>query len=282
MTADGHPDFNGYWITPNNQSGEQFQKSSDGSILFDFNLDQGAAPMCVGDACQDPNQPAYTGAYLPKVKAIAATEFRGTSPVDPSMSCKPGGVPRAGIGNVHILQTPQIIAMVHGDYSDRLIYMDGRPHPKDLEPSYMGHSIGHWEGNTLVVDTIGLNEDTWLGGGGTSATTIYTSIHSDKEHVMERWTRQGDDITYEATVDDPVALTKPWTIPTRKIHVAKSDEYLNTYFCDSGGMAATMRDHYVKPDPEDRDIKYRCSGHRCGSPTTINPNCTSTNKINCR
>ena len=68
----------------------------------------------------------------------------------------------------------------------RIIYMDGREHPKDLDTSYMGNSIGHWEGDTLVIDTIGLNDETWLGRNK------YQEIHSDKEHVVERWTRTSD------------------------------------------------------------------------------------------
>ena len=61
----------------------------------------------------------------------------------------------------------------------------------------MGHSIGHWEGDTLVVDTVGLDETTWLQGPG-------ASLHSDKEHVVERWTRKGNQVTVETTVEDPI------------------------------------------------------------------------------
>jgi hypothetical protein len=273
MTPDGHPDLNGYWVGPEGND-EQFLRAADGSVLYDFSVRQGqGGPACYEDSCQNPNQPSYTPAFLPRVKAIGKTEFGGTTPEDPVLSCKPAGVPRTqlvqtgGYAGAQIIQTPQVIAIIHGDYTDRLIYTDGRPHPKDLEPSYMGDSIGHWEGNTLVVDVAGLNDDTWL-GGGIGGPNIYTSIHSDKEHVVERWTREGDELTYEATVDDPVALTKPWTIAPRKVYISHDPkQYLVTYYCDGSGIAQTMKEHYVKPNPEDRDIKYKCGGHHCDVPT---------------
>jgi len=273
MTPDGHPDLGGYWVTPPavspdgiDPSKQVFERGEDGSILFDISTSQGAGvKLCEDDSCQVPNQPSYTPAFMPRVRAIAKSEFAGTTSEDPNLSCKPGGVPRAGIGNALIIQSPQVIAMIHGDYTDRVIYMDGSPHPADMEPSYMGDSRGHWEGNTLVVDVAGLNDDTWL-GGGYGGITIYTSVHSNKEHVVERWTREGDEITYQATVDDPIALTKPWVIAPRKIRLGAPGDHLETYFCDGGGISSFMRDHYVKPDPEDRDIKYHCYTHHCDVP----------------
>ena len=269
-TADGHPDLNGFWNTPPAQTAQQFQRSADGSILFDFSVDQGKEPLCAGESCQAPNQPPYKPEYMVQVKKIAATMVGGTTPLDREKSCKPAGLPRAGIGNTQIVQTPQVIAMVKGDYTDRLIYTDGRPHPAELEPSYMGHSIGHWEGDTLVVDTIGLNDETWL-GGDVGGRRMYTSIHSDKEHVIERWKRQGDVLTVETTVEDPVMFTRPWVIAPRNVHIATPDDYLVNYFCDGSAVSALLKSHYIKADPNDRDIKYLCSGHRCDPPTAATP-----------
>jgi len=267
--VDGHPDLNGFWNTPPAASPEQFQRASDGSILYDFSLDQGKDELCtsVDDKCQAPNQPPYKPEYMAKVKEIGSTEVGGTTALDPEKSCKPAGLPRSGIGNAQFIQTPQVLAMVHGDYTDRLIYTDGRPHPADLEPSYMGHSIGHWEGNTLVVDTIGLSDDTWL-GGDVGGRHMLTSIHSDKEHVIERWTREGDVISVQTTVEDPVMFSKPWVLPARRVHIATPDDYLVNYFCDGSGVSGLLKDHYIKPDPNDRDIKNKCSGHRCGKDVT--------------
>jgi hypothetical protein len=87
------------------------------------------------------------------------------------------------------------------------IYMDGRPHPKEAYdlPTWFGHSVGHWEGDTLVVDTVGFNEGHWMSRNG--------DIRTDQQHVVEKFTRTDyNTLKYEATVDDPGAYTKPWTI----------------------------------------------------------------------
>jgi hypothetical protein len=86
----------------------------------------------------------------------------------------------------------------------RTIYTDGRAHQKDPNPSFLGDSVGHWEGDTLMVDVIGFNEVTWLDQAG--------HPHTDALHVIERFTRtNGMTLHYEVTVDDPKAYTKPWT-----------------------------------------------------------------------
>jgi hypothetical protein len=295
MTADGHPDFSGYWGGFGAQGsgggsfpGEAFQRTADGSVLFDFSVDQGNDTLCTDDSCQLTSQPPYNAKYMAKVKQIANTLFAGTSPLDPMTQCKPLGVPRSGIGNSLIFQTPQMIAVMRGDYTDRVIYIDGRPHPADMESTYMGDSIGHWEGNTLVVDVAGLNDDTWLSGAsfdfllaGAAGKTKYTSIHSDKEHVTERWTREGDTITIQTTVEDPEAFTKPWVLQPYKVSLQKPGASFDApIFCDGSGISELMRQHYVKPDPEDRDIKYKCAGHRC-DPGTATANCGLANKQNC-
>ena len=82
--------------------------------------------------------------------------------------------------------------------------MDGRPHPKDLVPSYYGHSTGRWDGDTLVIDTVGFNEKFWIDRQGIP--------HTDKLHMTEKLTRTDyNTIKYEVTIDDPGAYTKPWT-----------------------------------------------------------------------
>jgi hypothetical protein len=87
----------------------------------------------------------------------------------------------------------------------RIIPTDGRGHPDDMEPSYLGDSVAHWEGDTLVVDVTGFNTDTWLQGVGT--------IHSEQLRVTERYTRDTfGTIRYEATMEDPEVFTKPWTL----------------------------------------------------------------------
>ena len=88
---------------------------------------------------------------------------------------------------------------------ERTIWMDGRPHPTDYDTSYMGHSIGHWEGDTLVVDVTGMNDRTWIDAAG--------HPHTEQLHVIERFTRTGpESLKYEITIDDPATWTKPWTL----------------------------------------------------------------------
>jgi hypothetical protein len=277
--ADGHPDLNGYWNGAPPQPGKApkakspagfgfaggvFERDSDGSIIYDpsteYNSENGAGRICQSDDCQAPNQPPYNAEWMAKVKEIAATEFGGTTPLDPVQDCRPLGVPRAGINGIQVIQTPQVVAILYeaAPYSTfRLIYTDGRGHPKDYETTYWGHSIGHWEGDTLVVDTVGFNDDTWVGGGGAVGRAMYTSIHSEQMHVIERWTRVGDAMTYEATVDDPVAFTKPWVITPRRVQHAGPNEELVESIC-----TGNFKQHLVAPNPDDPDIRKRC-GYRC-------------------
>jgi hypothetical protein len=133
---------------------------------------------------------------------------------------------------MQIVQNAQVIAFLYEDRPGpyfRLVYMDGRGHPDDFDPSYVGHSVGRWEGDTLVVDVVGLNDETWLGSG--TIGPKYAMMHSDKMHVVERWTRAGNVITYEATVDDPVMFTKPWVMTPRQTQLAAPDDYIRPTMC---------------------------------------------------
>ena len=181
--------------------------------------------------------PPYKPEYMAKVKAIGDAMYGDASPLDPQYDCKPYGVPRgslrgAGGYAMQIVQNAQVIAFLYEDRPGpyfRIIYMDGRGHPEDFDPSYVGHSIGHWEGDTLVVDVVGLNDETWLGSG--TVGPKLAMMHSDKLHVVERWTRTGNVITYEATVDDPVMFTKPWVMTPRQTQLAAPDDYIRPTMC---------------------------------------------------
>jgi len=104
----------------------------------------------------------------------------------------------------------------------RIIPADGRPHPEDAEPSYLGESVGHWDGDAFVVDVRLFNDQTWLTGVG--------SIHTEDLRVTERYTRDSyDTIRYEATMEDPAVLTKPWTI--RETFRLRPGERIREYEC---------------------------------------------------
>jgi hypothetical protein len=127
---------------------------------------------------------------------------------DPEGLCLPPGIPRlmATPFPFQIFQLPDRVLFVFegGAHIWRAIYTDGRTHPKDPNPSFLGDSIGHWEGDTLVVDVVGFNDTTWLDQDG--------HPHTEALHVVERYTRT-DEMTlhYEVTIDDPKAYTKPWS-----------------------------------------------------------------------
>ncbi|MFT5320279.1 MAG: hypothetical protein ACI934_000412 [Pseudohongiellaceae bacterium] len=129
---------------------------------------------------------------------------------EPYTRCKPSAGPR-GVTTAYGTQFVEFDAMqriymfpVGGPRHFRVIYMDGRAHPEDLEPSYHGHSIGHWEEDTLVVDSVGYNEKMWIDAEGTP--------HTDQLHLIERFTRETyNTLKYEVTIDDPGAYTETWS-----------------------------------------------------------------------
>ena len=254
-TADGHPNLNGFWNTPPRvDSARQVDKAPDGSILYEFavNFDETIPEeLCLDDSCQQKNQPPYKPEVMPKVKQIADTMYLGTSSLDPEMACKPNGIPRTGIGAMQVVQTPELIALLYEGVPNslyRIIYMDGRGVPEDLDPSYMGYSTGHWDGDTLVVDVVGFNDETWLGGSN-HGRAKYTSIHSDQMHVIERWTRQGNMLTLETTVEDPVMFTKPWVLAPRRVQMSNPGDYIREAYCSQINMSGI---HMIKPTETDK------------------------------
>jgi hypothetical protein len=102
-----------------------------------------------------------------------------------------------------------------GGYAEfRMIPTDGRKHDpqRALQYTYMGYTVGDWQGDTLVLDSIGFSDETWLGRGG--------FFHSDQMHIIEKLTRKGNDILYEVTVEDPEVLVKPWVMPARTLRLS--------------------------------------------------------------
>ena len=127
---------------------------------------------------------------------------------DPVIDCFPPGVPRIYLQRGEPVEMIQIPGRCSHAFRIRSLhspdsYTDGRPHPKDLAPTWMGDSVGKWEGDTLVIDTVGFNDKTWLDAVG--------HPHSDQLHLVERIRRVNHDtLTINLTIDDPKAYTKPW------------------------------------------------------------------------
>ncbi len=131
---------------------------------------------------------------------------------DPAARCLPEGVPRISYtpNAFQILQLPNRIVFVYegGTHIWRTVWMDGRAHPKDPNPNWMGDAIGHWEGDSLVVDSVGFNDRTWLDDAG--------HPHTERLHVVEKYTRTGPlAMKYDVVIDDPGAYTQSWTVSTR-------------------------------------------------------------------
>jgi hypothetical protein len=134
-----------------------------------------------------------------------------TETTDRVYKCVPAGMPYIYLQlfPMQIVQTPkEVIELFESDHTVRHIFIDGRKHPADIKPSYNGHSIGHWEGDTLVVDTIGLNGKTWLDRVG--------HPDSDQMHIVERIHRVDDKtLQVDFTFDDPKSYLNPWTAQMR-------------------------------------------------------------------
>ena len=137
--------------------------------------------------------------------------FDNESKTDEVFYCGKPGVPRIGPPR-RIIQLPGEMVFLYEDVSGdpyRIIPTDGRAHRKDANPSYYGDSVAHWEGDTLVVDVTDFVENGWFGEGG--------YFHTDAMHVTERLWRDGENLIWQASVDDPKVLASPWTMPPRVV-----------------------------------------------------------------
>jgi hypothetical protein len=173
--------------------------------------------------------------FQPWAKALYVD--RQGNELEPHTRCHPSGVARQfltpyGVQFVEIPELQQIYIFDEGGpHTFRTIYMDGRSHPQNLVPTYYGHSIGWWEGDTLVVDSIGYNERFWLDRRGLP--------HTEKLHTLERFTRlDATGMKYEATIDDPDAYTQPWTGWFYMRFDAKLDPW--EYICQQNDQAPEL------------------------------------------
>ncbi|HVJ29763.1 MAG TPA: hypothetical protein VNA66_05580 [Gammaproteobacteria bacterium] len=155
----------------------------------------------------DPINPADQTPFQPWARALY--DARQIHELEPHTRCKASGTARQfqtpyGVEFVNLPEIKRLFIFdIGGPHTFRTVYMDGREHPKDLEPSYYGHSVGHWEGDTLVIDSRGFNESFWMDRRGMP--------HTTQLHTVERFTRKdAETINYEITVDDPGAYTAPW------------------------------------------------------------------------
>jgi hypothetical protein len=228
-TADGTPDLSGIWIT--------------GALQLLIGEEEAAAirkaDAAAGRSAPRREPPPYTPAAEARRQEYVAR--RGID--DPMARCLISGVPRITTRPLpfEMVQMPgRVIILYEAHHAFRIIPTDGRPHPADLEPSYLGDSVGHWEGDTLVVDVIGFNTNTWLAGVGT--------IHSEKLHVTERYTRDTPDtVVYDVTIEDPVVFTKPWL--QQEIFRLRPNERLREYECIENNEDLLRFEKLIQTDP---------------------------------
>jgi hypothetical protein len=137
-----------------------------------------------------------------------------------------------------IIQLPNEVVFIHEAFRGiRVVPTDGRGFPDDMEPGYLGNSVGKWEGDTLVIDVRGFNDRTWLGFGATH--------HTDKMQVTERLRRvDSNTISYEATITDPGVFTKPWTV--RASFGLRPDERIREYECHENNQEVVKFQELLK------------------------------------
>ena len=182
----------------------------------------------VWNGTDDPNP--VEPSLLPWADALVKERLANAVRDSPSGFCLPGGPLLTGPLLYKFVQTPKLIVNLMEDAAPfRQIFLDGRPHPKNLDPSWMGHSIGHWEGDTLLVDTVGMNDKSWL--------NIYP--HTEKLHIIERYKRPDySHLQVEITIDDPGTFLKPWAI--RNTWNLAPGEDIEEYICENNRDAGHL------------------------------------------
>jgi hypothetical protein len=217
-TADGHSDLTGLWVRGgggSNSGGPD--PSAEITVLtkgrpcapgqgecapgVNFERDSGIRQRMTA------NIPMYKPEFWEKVQYLD----KNGNAEDPTFSCAPAGVPRMGPPS-QIFQAGSQMAFLYNQGNTFRIIRFGPHDPiNSVDQTPTGDSVAHWEGDTLVIDTVGFSDDTWLGWPGW--------FHSNNMHVVERMTRQGNTLTWQATVEDPDVLLKPWTMDMRRLQL---------------------------------------------------------------
>ena len=218
-TPDGKPDLSGMWGGRGGGGGDaEGAEGPEGAegVITAVIVSRRCAPNQVG--CNDQTNQTVDGEFTGRMalnRPIYRPEFwdkvqdldRNTNTKDPILQCQPLGVPRMGAPR-KIVQTAREVILFYGqDY--RLIPTDGGEHDpvRAQDVTFFGDAVGKWDGDTLVIDTVGFNDITWLDKGG--------YFHSDLMHVVEKLHRDGNTLTYQVTVDDPTVLLQPWVMTPR-------------------------------------------------------------------
>jgi len=219
-TADGHPDLSGVWWRGADVGGRPAAGAPAAGRGGPPAGGRGAAPQ------------TYASLYQPSAVAKAKTL---ADKDDPSLGCVPTAfgtlnVSMFDVGAVaQIIQSPKFVVMLTETYHGfQIVPTDGRPHRDTVPPSYRGDAVGHWEGDTLVVDKTNFVDNNWISAEGR------VSFHSDALHVVERYHRvDANTLEIEATVEDPKVLTGPWRVPKQTLVLAPFDQIMELA-CSAG------------------------------------------------
>jgi len=195
-TADGKPDLSG--------------------VYGSAGLPQGTMPP-----------PLKPGAEQYRIIRGGPNEVRGRTTLTTGNDCKPLGIPQTYITPYpfQMVQTPKFMVIVY-EYpmAVRFVPLDGRAQAIDPDPSWMGTSVGRWDGDTLVIDAIGFNDKT----------EVHGFMHTESLHVVERFRKlDNGNLQYDVTVDDPNVWEKPWVIPARTFALRPEIEFVSEFVCES-------------------------------------------------
>lgn len=203
--ADGHPDLSGTWDNGGGIGFVRPRREGDSVCVSGC----GPAPAPAGAAASSrpppPTTPQYKAEFAARVEDLRARQVEE----DPVLRCAPPGVPRIGPPD-KIVQREGEVVFLYEDVSGnffRIVPTDGRPRPEGNEPSFLGDAVGRWEGDTLVVETVNFNGETWLTDNGAFSTRDL--------RVVERLRRTGDALEWRATAYDPAVLETPWELTPR-------------------------------------------------------------------
>jgi hypothetical protein len=208
-TADGHPDLSGVWFP--NSAGRQVQRS--------YPIDPEARRQY---------DPKVTPELKPVLKPGMQEKYRKPRLYgECAIPATPGTILQENTLTwpIQLLQTPgRLVLMIEYPMDFRVIHTDGRPHPKDPDPTFNGNSVARWEGDTLVIDSIALDNRVPNFGGW---------FHSEEEHVIERISRPSKNyLVYQVTIEDPIVLENPWVSAPRRWSLSVvPDDDLDEFFC---------------------------------------------------
>ncbi len=211
--ADGHPDLSGRWGGGGGGGGNAVQRFDAKGNYHNLRNDRKGSPV---NQERDSglsqrfieNLPQYKPEYWEKVDYL---DVNGNVE-DTNFRCFPAGVPRMGPPTKIMARATEVVFLYNQKNTWRLIPLN-RPHDpiNSRDQSYMGDSVGKWEGDTLVVDVTGFNDETWLEWPG--------YFHTNKMHVIERLRREGNLLRYQVTVEDPDVLIQPWVMDERVLRL---------------------------------------------------------------